>query len=251
MSFTMRARRTRRVVAILAVGLLAAVVPGTALAAGSGATVVRGIQHEFGSCRIEGVDGYLMDGSLTGCWIVDTFEVKPMPVQGTMLAHGTEHFEGYLGGVFGTFKTTYTYTARFDGATELHGRCHHPIIDGDGVFAGARGELSFTDVVDANPSTTPTGATSSSAARLHRPRATSRRRSRLAWPGRRREARPRPPSPRPASRWRSAARRRPPRSVPPARRGRSPRTSAGTPRATCPWRAGTGGGRTSDPRSQP
>ena len=47
-------------------------------------------------------------------------------------------------------------------------------------------------------------------------RATSRRRSRLAWPGRRRGARPRPPSPRPASRWRSAAPRRPPRSVPPA-----------------------------------
>ena len=35
--------------------------------------------------------------------------------------------------------------------TELHGRCHHPIVGGDGVFAGARGELSFTDVVDANP----------------------------------------------------------------------------------------------------
>jgi hypothetical protein len=151
MSFTMRAQRTRRAVAILAVGLLAAVVPGTALAASSGATVVRGIQHEFGSCQIEGVDGYLMDGSLTGCWIIDTFEVKPMPVQGTMLAHGTEHFVGYLGGAFGAFRTTYTYTARFDGATELHGRCHHPIVGGDGVFAGARGELSFTDVVDANP----------------------------------------------------------------------------------------------------
>ena len=151
MSFTMRAQGTRRAVAFLAVGLLAAVFPGSALAAGSGATVVRGIQHEFGSCQIDGVDGYLMDGTLTGCWIIDTFEVKPMPTQGTMLAHGTEHFEGYLGGKFGTFKTTYTYTARFDGATELHGRCHHPIIDGDGVFAGARGELSFTDVVDANP----------------------------------------------------------------------------------------------------
>jgi hypothetical protein len=151
MSFSMRARRTRRAVAILAVGLLAAVVPSSALAAGSGATVVRGIQHEFGSCQVDGVDGYLMDGSLTGCWIIDTFEVKPMPAQGTMLAHGTEHFVGYLGGKFGTFKTTYTYTARFDGATELHGRCHHPIVGGDGVFAGARGELSFTDVVDTNP----------------------------------------------------------------------------------------------------
>ena len=128
MVFRMGGRRTRQALAVLAVGLLAVVVPGTALAAGGGATVVRGIQHEFGSCQIDGVDGYLMDGSLTGCWIVDTFEVKPMPVQGTMLAHGTEHFVGYLGGAFGTFRTTYTYTARFDGATELHGRCHHPIV---------------------------------------------------------------------------------------------------------------------------
>jgi hypothetical protein len=151
MSFGLSARRPRLAATIVAVGLLAVVVPGTALGAGGGATVVRGIQHEFGSCQIEGVDGYLMDGSLTGCWIIDTFEVKPMPVQGTMLAHGTEHFVGYLGGAFGTFQTTYTYTARFSGATELHGRCHHPIVGGDGVFAGARGELSFTDVVDTDP----------------------------------------------------------------------------------------------------
>jgi hypothetical protein len=151
MSLGMRTRRTWRAIALATVGLLAVAVPGSALAAGGGATVVRGIQHEFGSCRIDGVDGYLMEGSLSGCWIVDTFEVKPMPTQGTMLAHGTEHFEGYLGGKRGTFWTTYSYTARFDGATELHGRCHHPIIRGDGVFAGARGELSFTDVVDANP----------------------------------------------------------------------------------------------------
>jgi len=149
MSFTLSAP-TRRAVAVLAVGLLAAVVPASAQAAGGGATIVRGIQHEFGSCQIEGVDGYLMDGALEGCWIIDTFVVKEKS-GGTMLAHGTEHFVGWLGGKFGTFHTTYTYTAQFDGDTELHGRCHHPILGGDGVFAGARGEMSFTDVVDANP----------------------------------------------------------------------------------------------------
>ena len=149
MSFALSAR-TRRTVAILAVGLLAAVVPASAQAAGGGATVVRGIQHEFGSCQIEGVDGYLMDGSLEGCWIIDTFVVKEK-AGGTMLAHGTEHFVGYLNHAFGTFQTTYTYTAQFDGDTELHGRCHHPIIKGDGVFAGARGEMSFKDVLDTDP----------------------------------------------------------------------------------------------------
>ena len=68
-----------------------------------------------------------------------------------MLAHGREHFTGCLGTLYGTFYTTYTYTARFDGAVELHGRCHHPITGGNGAFEGIRGELSFTDVVDEEP----------------------------------------------------------------------------------------------------
>ena len=147
------ARIARGSVAIIvAAGLLAAIIPGTALGAGGGATITRGIQHEYGSGGND--DGYLMTGALEGCWWVDTFDVKPMPVQGTMLATGKEHFIGCLNTtICGSFETTYTYTARFDGATELHGRCHHPIdpTKGTGGFAGARGELSFTDVVDSEP----------------------------------------------------------------------------------------------------
>ena len=129
--------------------MLAALGAPAAMAADRGAVAVRGVQGEYGSCGND--DGYSMTGSLVGCWWVDTFDVKPMPAQGTMLATGTEHFIGCLGDVCGTFFTTYTYTARFDGATELHGRCHHPIQGGTGGFAGASGELSFTDVVDTNP----------------------------------------------------------------------------------------------------
>lgn len=140
----------RRIVGVLvAAAILSAVVPSTFAAAGNGAIVVRGIQGEYGSCGDN--DGYAMTGALVGCWWVDTFDVKPMPVQGTMLATGVEHFIGCLGNVCGTFYTTYSYTARFDGATELHGRCHHPIVGGTEGFAGASGELSFTDVVDATP----------------------------------------------------------------------------------------------------
>ena len=135
---------------IVAVGLIAAMIPGSAAASGSGATIARGIQHEYGSCGVNH-DGYAMSGSLEGCWWVDTFDLKPTAAQGTMLATGTEHFDGCLGEVCGTFWTEYTYTARFDGATELHGRCHHPILSGAGGFAGARGELNFTDVVSAEP----------------------------------------------------------------------------------------------------
>jgi hypothetical protein len=146
-----RARVATRIAGIVgAAFLVVAMIPASASAAGARATIARGIQHEFGSCGSTN-DGYAMTGSLQGCWWVDTFDVKPMPTQGTMLAHGREHFEGCFGAVCGTFTTTYTYTARFDGATELHGRCHHPITGGTGGFAGASGELSFTDVVDAEP----------------------------------------------------------------------------------------------------
>ena len=106
-------RRGRLAVACTAVALVAALAPSLALAGGRGATVVRGVQHEFGSCG-ENDDGYLMTGSLDGCWWVDTFDVKPMPAQGTMLAHGTEHFTGWIGTRFGTF---YTDTRTRPGST--------------------------------------------------------------------------------------------------------------------------------------
>ena len=150
MVFARRAGATTRMAGIISAGtLLVALLAPTVVAAGGGTTVVRGVQHEYGSCG--NADGYLMEGSLVGCWWVDTFIVKPHPAKAGMLATGTEHFDGCLGAVCGTFWTTYTYTARFDGATELHGRCHHPIQGGTDGFAGVRGELSFTDVVDSEP----------------------------------------------------------------------------------------------------
>ena len=102
MSFTMRARRTRRVVAILAVGLLAAVVPGTALAAGSGATVVRGIQHEYGSCG-ERLDGYLMDGSLDGLLVGRHVRGQADARAGNDARPRHGAFHGVARGVYGTF----------------------------------------------------------------------------------------------------------------------------------------------------
>jgi hypothetical protein len=153
MGSTRSARITRYAATIVvAAAMLAAIVPASAAAADRGATIVRGIQHEYGSCGKDN-DGYAMEGALVGCWWVDTFDVKPHPALAGMLAHGKEHFEGCLGAVCGSFETTYTYTARFDGAIELHGRCHHPLTEGKGTggFAGARGELSFTDVVDSEP----------------------------------------------------------------------------------------------------
>jgi len=119
---------------------------------GNGTTIVRGVQLAAGTCE---VTGYKMTGSLVGCWVIDTFETKSDPAKATLLATGTEHFTGCLGSTCGTFFTTYTFTAKYDGpwptSAEIHGRCIHPIIGGTGGFAGASGVISFHDVVDVSP----------------------------------------------------------------------------------------------------
>lgn len=147
-----RAIRTRAAITVAAALLIVSVVPSTALAGGGGATIVRGIQQAAGSCD-DG--GYLMMGSLQGCWWIETFESKTDPDKSNYRATGTERFTGCLAEVCGTFYTTYSFTAKTDGpwptSPEIHGRCHHPVVGGTGGFAGVRGVISFTDVVDVSP----------------------------------------------------------------------------------------------------
>ena len=141
-------RRLRRaIVVLMAAFAMAVTIPLTVSAGGTGSTIVQGIQHAYGSCG-DGT-GYLMTGDLEGCWWVDT--AIEGPSRGTVLVRGTEHFTGRIGSRYGTFYTTYTFTAQFDGDVELHGRCHHPVVRGEGDFAGIRGVLTFKDVVDVTP----------------------------------------------------------------------------------------------------
>ena len=142
---TRRLRRTS--VVLVAAVVLAATIPLSVSAGGKGSTIVQGIQHAYGTCG-DGT-GFLMTGDLQGCWWIDTTEVGPS--KGTFLARGREHFTGWIGSRYGTFSTTYTFTAQFDGDVELHGRCHHPVVGGDGDFAGISGVLTFKDVVDVDP----------------------------------------------------------------------------------------------------
>jgi hypothetical protein len=98
-----------------------------------------------------------MEGSLVGCWWIDTGNDAFHP-SGTLRSTGTERFTGCLdvgldgtcdpGDPWGTFWTTYIFTAKFDAnLAELHGRCGHPIVAGDGGFDGATGMLTFKDDV--------------------------------------------------------------------------------------------------------
>jgi hypothetical protein len=144
-----------RILAVSAALLLLAAVVVPASAAG-GATIVQGTQLAYGSCGAG--TGYAMTGSLDGCWWIDTFESSTDPSKHNYRATGQEHFQGCLGTVCGSFETTYIFTAKTDGpwgegATEIHGRCHHPIVPGSGTggFTGVTGQLSFHDVVDVSP----------------------------------------------------------------------------------------------------
>ena len=146
----------RRAALPLVLALIGSLLSVGSVAAGNGTTIVRGVQEAYGTCEDDlGNPGYAMTGSLVGCWVIDTFETKSDPNKSTLLASGTEHFEGCLGQVCGTFTTTYTYTAKYDGpwpsSAEIHGRCHHPITGGTGGFAGVSGQFSFHDVVDVSP----------------------------------------------------------------------------------------------------
>jgi hypothetical protein len=108
-----------------------------------------GESSEFGS--------FEMHGGLVGCWFIDSFTSGKSTPSGQAVYRGTEHFTGCLdngdgvcnGDPWGTFHTTFTFTARFDLATgaEIRGRCHHPIVSGSGDFAHISGVIQFHDIV--------------------------------------------------------------------------------------------------------
>ena len=95
-----------------------------------------------------------MTGDLEGCHyvFVDSHECSP---SGTYREAGTEIFVGHYNGAFGTFDTTYQFSAKYDDCPnllgEIFGRCEHPVTKdtGTGVFAGFTGRLDFKDDVQA------------------------------------------------------------------------------------------------------
>jgi hypothetical protein len=89
----------------------------------------------------------VVSGSLSGCWYVDTLDVRHATPSGAFVATGSETFSGCLDTACGHLFATYTFTAKFaaDGS-EVHGRCHHPIVGGDGGLAGVTGEINMHDL---------------------------------------------------------------------------------------------------------
>ena len=128
---------------------LAMVLASGAPAHAAGATVLSGVMQpdQGGVCTGDpgSLGGMVVSGTLVGCWYLDTYEPGPTNPAGGTTASGTETFIGCLGDACGRLFTTFTFTGKYDGATEEHGRCHHPIVGGDGDFAGATGVINMHD----------------------------------------------------------------------------------------------------------
>jgi len=90
---------------------------------------------------------YTVTGNLAGCWYIDEWTIRNETPSGAIQAKGKEVFSGCLNGNHcGHFWTTYTFTYKVVDGVETHGRCHHPIVGGDGGFAGVSGVLQMHDL---------------------------------------------------------------------------------------------------------
>ena len=87
-------------------------------------------------------------GSLDGCWYTYVTVSRSTP-SGAYYEEGNELFVGCLNAAAcGSFTTDYKFTGKYDeNGAEIHGRCEHAIVGGEGGFAGAKGVLLFKDDV--------------------------------------------------------------------------------------------------------
>jgi len=124
----------------------ASAAPGATHVSGSETTVEKcaGVSGAFGT--------FAVTGDLEGCWYTDRFDPLAGSPNGLFVGRGLEHFVGCIGTKCGTLSFKFVFIGKFDaGGAELWGACHHPILGGTGDFAGATGELNFTDVPDGTP----------------------------------------------------------------------------------------------------
>lgn len=158
--------RTR--VSLIIMGVLAALAvvaamtvlaePSSVRTQGSNQISGIGFFAEPGECtdpQGQGADFALrMTGDLQGCHYVFV-ETSVCSPSGTYRETGAEIFVGSYNEGFGSFSTSYLFTAKYEDCSaligEIFGRCQHPLIlnSGTGVFEGLTGRIDFKDDVEA------------------------------------------------------------------------------------------------------
>jgi hypothetical protein len=147
---------------LAAVALIGVVWTAPSPALAEGATQISGVARfaDTGECVAPegaGADyALVMTGDLVGCLYTYVNKPPESSPSGTYRETGTELFVGHAADSEedGTFATTYRFEAKYedvaDPATEIFGRCQHPIVEGSGTgfFEGVSGQLFFKDDVE-------------------------------------------------------------------------------------------------------
>ena len=140
----------RRLFLTLSLAAMLAALMASPVAAGTKTQVGGMLTPDTGQVCLDdaaSVATYTVAGDLSGCWYIDEWTIRNETPSGAIQAKGTEVFSGCLsGGRCGHFWTTYTFTYKVVDGIEVHGRCHHPIVGGDGGFTGVKGVLQMHDL---------------------------------------------------------------------------------------------------------
>jgi hypothetical protein len=150
----------RRLTVLVAATLLALILAAPAALAG-GATQISGVAFYADDARVhvtcddprgEGADyvPLVMTGDLEEGCLYTFIETSVSSPSGTYRETGTEIFVSADGS--STFRTTYRFEGKYeDPATEIFGRCQHPIVEGSGtgIYEGVSGILLFKDDIEA------------------------------------------------------------------------------------------------------
>jgi len=109
-------------------------------------------------CGIPGSDWAIaLTGDLEGCWsaYIQDYSCTELQDYALYFEEGREVFVGKLRGKQGSFRTAYTVEAAYakglceslDFTTEVAGFCKHRVIGGSHAFTGAKGLITFLDVI--------------------------------------------------------------------------------------------------------
>ena len=146
---------------VIALSVILALILAAPAALAGGATQISGVAFYADDARVhvtcddpqgERADyvPLVMTGDLEEGCLYTFIETSASSPSGTYRETGTEIFVSADGS--STFRTTYRFEGKYeDPATEIFGRCQHPIVEGSGtgIYEGVSGTLLFKDDIEA------------------------------------------------------------------------------------------------------
>jgi hypothetical protein len=148
-------------VIVMALSVILALILAAPAALAGGATQISGVAFYADDARVhvtcddpQGKDAdyvpLVMTGDLEEGCLYTFIETSVSSPSGTYRETGKEIFVSADGS--STFRTTYRFEGKYeDPATEIFGRCQHPIVEGSGtgIYEGVSGILLFKDDIEA------------------------------------------------------------------------------------------------------